>query len=96
VSDHGESLGENGIYLHGMPYAFAPAVQKEVPMLVWTSESYARRTQLNPDCLRAETALPVSHDFFYHTVLGAAEARDQVYDRHLDLISGCRRGGGGE
>jgi lipid A ethanolaminephosphotransferase len=96
VSDHGESLGENGIYLHGMPYAFAPAVQKDVPMLVWTSESYARRTQLNPDCLRAETALPVSHDFFYHTVLGAAEARDQVYDRHLDLISGCRRGGGGE
>jgi lipid A ethanolaminephosphotransferase len=39
VSDHGESLGENGIYLHGMPYAFAPTVQKEVPMLVWTSES---------------------------------------------------------
>lgn len=96
VSDHGESLGENGIYLHGMPYAFAPAVQKEVPMLVWTSEGYARRTQLNPDCLHTEQALPVSHDFFYHTVLGAAEVRNQVYDRRLDLISGCRRAGGGE
>jgi len=96
VSDHGESLGENGIYLHGMPYAFAPSQQKEVPMLMWTSESYARRAQLNESCLQREAALPVSHDFFYHTVLGAAEARDQVYDRRLDLISGCRRGGGGE
>jgi lipid A ethanolaminephosphotransferase len=65
-------------------------------MLVWTSEGYGRRTQLNPDCLHTEASLPVSHDFFYHTVLGAAEVRDQVYDRRLDLISGCRRAGGGE
>lgn len=96
VSDHGESLGENGIYLHGMPYGFAPAVQKEVPMLIWTSEGYVRREQLQPDCLRTEAKLPVSHDFFYHTVLGAAELRNQVYDRSLDLIAGCRRGGGSE
>jgi lipid A ethanolaminephosphotransferase len=96
VSDHGESLGENGIYLHGMPYAFAPAVQKEVPMLVWTSSGYARRTQLKTDCLQATATVPVSHDFFYHTVLAAAEVRNQVYDRRLDLISGCRRGAGGE
>jgi lipid A ethanolaminephosphotransferase len=96
VSDHGESLGENGIYLHGMPYAFAPAAQKQVPMLMWTSEGYARRRHLQPDCLRTEAKLPVSHDFFYHTVLGAAELRNQAYDRHLDLIAGCRRGGGSE
>jgi len=96
VSDHGESLGENGIYLHGMPYAFAPALQKQVPMLMWMSESYARRARLNAGCIQTEAALPVSHDFFYHTVLGAAEVRDQVYDRHLDLVSGCRKGGGGE
>lgn len=96
VSDHGESLGENGIYLHGMPYAFAPAAQRQVPMLIWTSEGYVRRAQLQPDCLRTEAQLPVSHDFFYHTVLGAAQLRNQVYDRHLDLIAGCRRGGGSE
>jgi len=96
VSDHGESLGENGIYLHGMPYAFAPEAQKEVPMLIWTSEGYVRREQLQPDCLRTEARTPVSHDFFYHTVLGAAELRNQVYDRRLDLIAGCRRGGGSE
>lgn len=112
VSDHGESLGENGVYLHGMPYAFAPAAQKEVPMLIWGSEGYVRRSQLQPDCLRGEAkpsisrtsaATPshaqgpqVSHDFFYHTVLGAAEVHNQVYDRRLDLIAGCRRGGGSE
>jgi lipid A ethanolaminephosphotransferase len=96
VSDHGESLGENGIYLHGMPYAFAPAVQKEVPMLLWTSEGYVQRSRLQPDCLRTEAKLAVSHDFVYHTVLGAAEVRNQVYDRDLDLLAGCRRGGGHE
>nr|WP_298718717.1 phosphoethanolamine--lipid A transferase [uncultured Steroidobacter sp.] len=96
VSDHGESLGENGIYLHGMPYAFAPAAQRHVPMLIWTSEGYVRRTQLRADCLRTEASLPVSHDFFYHTVLGAAQLRNQAYDRQLDLLAGCRRGGGSE
>ncbi|MBL8267937.1 phosphoethanolamine transferase [Steroidobacter sp.] len=96
VSDHGESLGENGIYLHGMPYSFAPATQKQVPMLMWASEGYVRRSQLQADCLRTEAKTPVSHDFFYHTVLGAAEVRNQVYDPHLDLVAGCRRGGGHE
>lgn len=96
VSDHGESLGENGLYLHGMPYAFAPAVQKEVPMLLWGSPGYLRRAQLRPECLRDSARRPISHDFFYHTVLGAAEARNQVYDRDLDLTAACRHGGGHE
>lgn len=92
VSDHGESLGENGIYLHGMPYAFAPAVQKEIPMLLWASDGYLQRTRLQSDCLRTQAKRPVSHDFFYHTVLGAAELRNQVYDRSLDLLAGCHLG----
>lgn len=92
VSDHGESLGESGIYLHGMPYAFAPAVQKEVPLLMWTSEGYVQRAGLQSDCLRGEAKRPISQDFFYHTVLGAAESRNQVYDDGLDLLAGCRRG----
>lgn len=92
ASDHGESLGENGIYLHGMPYSFAPAVQKEVPMLMWVSDGYAERTQLRAPCLQEEARLPVSHDNLYHTVLGAAEVRNQVYDGRLDLLTGCRRG----
>jgi lipid A ethanolaminephosphotransferase len=96
VSDHGESLGENGLYLHGMPYPFAPAVQKQVPMLLWASDGYLNRTGLRPECLRDAARQPVSHDFFYHTVLGAAEILNQVYDPKLDLIAGCRQGSGSE
>ena len=47
ASDHGESLGEQGVYLHGLPYAFAPDVQKEIPMLLWTSSGYADRIGLD-------------------------------------------------
>jgi len=35
VSDHGESLGEKGVYLHGMPYMIAPEEQTRVPVIVW-------------------------------------------------------------
>lgn len=46
LSDHGESLGENGIYLHGLPYAIAPDSQKQVPMLLWLSEDYQNGIRL--------------------------------------------------
>lgn len=89
ASDHGESLGEQGVYLHGMPYAFAPRVQKEVPMLVWLSDGYSRRVKINRECLIARAREPASHDVIYHTLLGAAQTRDRAYDRRLDLISAC-------
>lgn len=91
ASDHGESLGEQGIYLHGMPYRFAPRAQKEVPMLFWVSDGYARREQLSIACLRQRSRAPVSHDALYHTILGAAETRDRAYDSSLDVLSLCRR-----
>lgn len=92
ASDHGESLGEQGIYLHGMPYRFAPRVQKEVPLLIWISDGYARRTQLSVQCLQSLVDERISHDVLYHTILSAAETRDNVYDPRLDLLAPCRRG----
>jgi lipid A ethanolaminephosphotransferase len=91
ASDHGESLGEQGVYLHGMPYSFAPKAQKDVPMLVWASPGYTQRARLDLDCQRALADRTVSHDFLYHTILGAAETRDKVYDSRLDLLAACRR-----
>lgn len=91
VSDHGESLGEQGIYLHGMPYAIAPRAQKEVPLLIWTSAGYAQRTRLNLECLRNSAQQPRSHDNFYHTLLGAAGVRNSLYDEKLDILKECRR-----
>jgi lipid A ethanolaminephosphotransferase len=90
ASDHGESLGEQGIYLHGMPYSFAPRVQKEVPMLFWASAGYVERTGLSMSCVRGRSRDPVSHDNLYHTVLGALAVRDAVYDPALDILGRCR------
>jgi lipid A ethanolaminephosphotransferase len=90
ASDHGESLGEQGIYLHGMPYSFAPRVQKEVPMLFWASPGYVERTGLSMGCMRSHAHDAISHDNVYHTVLGAMGVRDAVYDPAMDLVAGCR------
>jgi len=90
ASDHGESLGEQGIYLHGMPYSFAPRAQKEVPMLLWASRGYVERTGLSMGCARARSHDAVSHDNLYHTVLGALAVRDAIYDPSLDILARCR------
>jgi lipid A ethanolaminephosphotransferase len=90
VSDHGESLGENSIYLHGMPYSLAPRVQKHVPMLMWASDGYIARMHLDTQCLRRRSSESISHDNLYHTLLGAAEVYDAVYQPGLDILSECR------
>lgn len=90
ASDHGESLGEQGIYLHGMPYGFASRLQKEVPMLLWTSRGYAARAGLRAGCVRGRATEAFSHDNLYHTILGAAQVRNRVYDPRLDILAACR------
>jgi lipid A ethanolaminephosphotransferase len=90
VSDHGESLGEQRIYLHGMPYAFAPAVQKEVPFLMWTSESYRQRSGLRQSCLLDQANASLSHDNLFHTVMGAMGLRNAVYREPLDILARCQ------
>jgi len=90
ASDHGESLGEQGIYLHGMPYTFAPRAQKEVPMLVWTSPQYDARVGLRTGCLAARAHGTFSHANLYHTILGAARVRNRLYERKLDILAPCR------
>ncbi|MEO3692752.1 phosphoethanolamine transferase [Roseateles paludis] len=83
VSDHGESLGEKGLYLHGMPYAMAPREQTHVPMILWTPQ--ADRAA----CLTAKRRQPVSHDHIFHTVMGWMGARADVYKAEWDLLAGC-------
>ncbi len=90
VSDHGESLGENGLYLHGMPYALAPAEQTHVPMLMWFNDRMRERLALDGACLRQRAAQPASHDHWFHTVLGLFDLRTRVYDPALDVLRGCR------
>jgi lipid A ethanolaminephosphotransferase len=90
VSDHGESLGEKGLYLHGMPYAIAPDEQTRVPMTFWWSEGWRAHSGLDPACLRQRVAAPVQHDHLFHTVLGLLNVQSRVYEPAWDLGAGCR------
>ena len=89
LSDHGESLGENGLYLHGVPYSFAPQQQTHVPMVAWLSRGLRERSGLSLDCLRARGAEPISHDHFFHSVLGLMDVNTQAYQPALDALAPC-------
>ncbi len=90
LSDHGESLGENNLYLHGLPYALAPRVQVHVPMLTWLSDPMQQRLGVRQDCLQRNAAAPLTHDNLFHSMLGLLDISTSVYQAHLDLFSACR------
>jgi len=90
LSDHGESLGEYGLFLHGMPYGVAPEGQKHIPMVAWLGAPLRGREHIAPGCLRATLDAPLSHDNLYHTVLGTLDVRSPSYVRELDAFAGCR------
>jgi lipid A ethanolaminephosphotransferase len=95
VSDHGESLGERGLYLHGLPYAIAPDVQKQVPMLFWASSGFERAAGLASGCVQGPLrqragAGGVAHDHVFHTVLGLLDVQTALHEPTLDLVAGCR------
>jgi lipid A ethanolaminephosphotransferase len=90
VSDHGESLGEKGLYLHGVPYAFAPEQQTRVPMVTWLSSGWQQRASLSMDCLRQRAATPHSHDHLFHSVLGLMDVRTTEHQPALDIYAPCR------
>jgi lipid A ethanolaminephosphotransferase len=90
VSDHGESLGESGLYLHGVPYAIAPAVQKEVPLVMWFSDGFRRSAAIDSACLQRRAAAAASHDHLFHTLLTLLDVRTSLYEADWDLLRGCR------
>jgi len=90
VSDHGESLGEKGLFLHGLPYAIAPAEQTQVPWTMWFSAGFAQSGALDLDCLRRRAAEPASHDHLFHSVLGLLDVRTALYEPDWDVTAGCR------
>jgi len=89
LSDHGESLGENGIYLHGLPWFMAPDTQKQVPMLMWFSDNYRHRFRLSDECLHQRAQTSASHDNLFHSMLGIMGISSLYYQPELDLVSPC-------
>ena len=82
VSDHGESLGENNVYLHGLPNFIAPRTQRHVPMIMWLGNHF---DGVNVEDIKAKKDLPVSHDNISHTLLGLLEVESKIYHKELDL-----------
>jgi lipid A ethanolaminephosphotransferase len=91
VSDHGESLGENNVYLHGLPYAVAPRAQTHVPMIAWWPDTPG--APLDRACVAAAKAAPLSHDHLSHTVIGWLGITASEYRPAFDAWAACRRKG---
>lgn len=91
VSDHGESLGEAGLYLHGTPYFMAPEYQTRVPMVIWMSQRFRDSLDIDTNCLKAAAGQPVSHDNMFSTVLGMVDVSTTARDSALDLVGACRQ-----
>ncbi|MGU9865903.1 phosphoethanolamine transferase EptA [Kluyvera ascorbata] len=91
LSDHGESLGENGVYLHGLPYSIAPETQKHVPMLLWLSDDYQQRYGVNYACLQQKAKEnDYSQDNLFSTMLGLTGVETQEYRAADDILATCK------
>ena len=91
VSDHGESLGEGNLYLHGLPYAIAPDVQKQVPWITWLSPAMQSRSGVATACLQKDLAQRrITHDGYFHAVLGLLDVQSTVYQAEQDIYAPCR------
>lgn len=94
LSDHGESLGENNMYLHATPYAIAPKEQTQVPMVMWFSPKWVENKKVDLTCLRQNANRPYSHDNFFHSALSLMDmkmASVKAYNKDLDILATCRK-----
>ena len=91
ISDHGESLGERGLYLHGTPYMLAPDEQTRIPLIVWFDPGFAASMSLDVSCLRNSASSSRSHDNLFSSLLGMMNVSTKVYEQEMDLFAGCRR-----
>jgi lipid A ethanolaminephosphotransferase len=87
VSDHGESLGENGIYLHGLPYAIAPDFQKHIPAVLYFGNNMKEKREM----LKSIKTDRYSHDYIFHTFLGLFGIETKEYDKNLDIFKNLHK-----
>lgn len=88
MSDHGESLGEDGLYLHGMPYFMAPDTQTHVASVMWFGEGMKEDFDIKK--LESLKEQPFSQDNLFHTLLGMFEVETHLYKKEMDILSSVR------
>jgi lipid A ethanolaminephosphotransferase len=87
ISDHGESLGEKGVYLHGLPYAFSPEEQTHIPMIYWNDK---QQTDFNLSCLAQMSDAPLTHDNVFDTLLSIMSIQSKAYINDKDSFIHCK------
>ncbi|APW65753.1 phosphoethanolamine transferase [Poseidonibacter parvus] len=90
MSDHGESLGENGLYLHGMPYFMAPDEQKHVASFMWFGEGDIKE-DIDVDKLKSYSDKKFSQDNLFHTLLSFFEVETDVYEKEMDILNDAKK-----
>ncbi|MCM0613752.1 phosphoethanolamine--lipid A transferase [Marinobacter sediminum] len=90
VSDHGESLGEGGIYLHGIPYMLAPEAQTHVPMVMWLSDGFRIDNRIDAECLKQVASQLLSHDNLFSSMLGLMNVESEAVKPSLNIFESCR------
>lgn len=85
ASDHGESLGEHHLFLHGFPYAIAPKEQTEIPFLLFANDAFKKQHPIDIEHFKKSNTA-YSHDNIFHTVLGVFGVHTQYYQKELDLF----------
>lgn len=91
LSDHGESLGENGLYLHSFPYSIAPEQQTHVPFIMWMSNTYQKFNHINIQCIKEYSSqVSFSHDNLFHTLLSIFDIQTKEYNKSLDILNDCK------
>lgn len=89
LSDHGESTGEHGLYLHGAPYLMAPTQQTHVPMLMWFSDAWKKNNADQVSCLKAQETQQRSQDNLFPSLLSLLGIKTQVIDPKNDMLKKC-------
>lgn len=89
LSDHGESTGEHGLYLHGAPYSMAPTQQTHVPMLMWFSQDWTQQNAQQLNCLKTQTGQARSHDHLFPSLLSMLDIKTQVIEAKNDMLAQC-------
>lgn len=89
MSDHGQSLGEHGLYLHGAPYMIAPEEQTHIPAIVWLSKNFSSAFKIDVSCLKNKVDKEISHDYLFHSILGLFHIKTSLYEPDLDLFKTC-------
>lgn len=89
LSDHGESTGEHGLYLHGAPYSMAPTQQTHVPMLMWFSDAWKQQNIQQISCLKGQTEQARSQDHLFPSLLSLLDIKTQVIEAKNDMLAQC-------